>query len=154
MLTVRPLSRRMRARGEAGFSLIELTVSLFLLILLAMVMATYYPNASSGGAFGRDLTFATLLAQQQMEEIKTKTFSFVTPTNFVTATVSSQWGITFTRRVVVTMCNATTTAPCPSPITSTQSPNLAIVSVTVSWQEQYQNLPKAVTLTTVVQNYF
>lgn len=140
--------------GEYGFTLIELTVSVLLLALLAMVMGLYYPNASSSSGFGRNLTYATLLGQQQMEELKNKTFSYVTPTNYVTNTTFTQWGVTFTRSVTVTRCAVTTTAPCPSPITATQSPNLTIVAVTVSWQEASSNLPKAVTLTTVVQNYF
>ncbi len=140
--------------GEAGFTLVELTVSVLLLALLAMVMGLYYPNASSNSAFGRNLTYATLLGQEQMEEIKAKTFSFVTPTNYTTPTTFTQWGVNFTRSVTVTLCAVTVTAPCPNPITATTSPNLTIVAVTVSWQEPSSNLPKAVTLTTVVQNYF
>jgi hypothetical protein len=31
---------------------------------------------------------------------------------------------------------------------------LTIVAVTVSWQEPSSNLPRTVTLTTMVQNYF
>ena len=129
-------------------------MSVLLLALLAMVMGLYYPNASSGSAFGRNLTYGTLLAQQQMEDIKTKTFTYVTPTNYSGAAAFTQWGITFTRSVAVTRCAVTTTAPCPNPITSTQSPNLTIVRVTVSWTEPSSGLPKAVTLTTVAQNYF
>jgi prepilin-type N-terminal cleavage/methylation domain-containing protein len=140
--------------GEAGFTLVELLVAALLLSLVALATATYYPVASSNSAFGRNLTYATLLAQEQMEEIKTKTFSFVTPTNFATSTTFSQWGVGFTRSVTVTRCAASTAVPCPNPITSTQSPNLTIVAVTVAWQEPSSHLPKAVTLTTVVENYF
>jgi prepilin-type N-terminal cleavage/methylation domain-containing protein len=146
---------RGRARnGEAGFTLIELTVSLLLLAGLAMVLGFFYPAASASGGFGRNLTYATLLAQQQLEEVKTKTFSYVTPTNYTGSTTFTQWGVNFTRTVTVTRCAVTTTAPCPSPITSTESPNLTIVAVTVSWQERSSALPQAVTLTTIVQNYF
>jgi len=134
--------------------MIELTVSVLLLAVVAMAMGLYYPRASSNSAFGRNRTYATLLAQEQMEEIKTKTFSYVTPTNFTGSTSFTQWGLTFTRAVTVTRCAVTITAPCPNPITSTTSPNLTIVAVTVSWQELSSNLPKAVTLTSVVQNYF
>jgi len=141
-------------RGEAGFTLLELLVAATLLVLLAVVMASYYVNGSVTSSYGRNLTYATLLAQQQMEEIKAKTFSYVTPTNFTGTTTFSQWGLTFTRSVTVTRCAVTTTAPCPSPITPTQSPNLTIVSVTVSWQDQSTVLLKAVTLTSLVQNYF
>lgn len=134
--------------------MVELLISILLLTLLALVMATYYPNASSNSGYARNETYATLFGQRGMEEIKAKTFSFITPTNYVTATTVTEQGITFTRRVTITMCNASTTPPCPNPITSTQSPNLAIVAVTVSWQEPSSNLANAVTLTTVVQNYF
>lgn len=140
--------------GEAGFTLVELTVSVLLLALLAMVMGLYYPNASSNSGFGRNLTYATLLAQQQMEAVKTKTFSYVTPTNYTGSTVSTQWGVNFTTSVTVTLCATTTTAPCPNPITATQSPDLTIVAVTVSWWEPSSNLAKAVTLTTMAENYF
>ena len=146
-----PPARRVSA--EAGFTLIELTVSVLLLALLAMVMGLYYPSASSNSAFGRNLTYATLLAQQQMEEVKNKTFSYVTPTNYTGGATFTQWGVDFTRSVVVTLCAVTTTVPCPNPITA-QSPNLTIVAVTVSWQERSSHLPRAVTLTTMVQNYF
>lgn len=155
MLSTRPPRGRGLGRGrESGFTLIELTVSVLLLALLAMVMGLYYPNASSNSGFGRNLTYATLLAQQQMEEVKAKTFSYVTPTNYLTSTTFTQWGVTFTRSVTVTRCAVTTTTPCPNPITATESPNMTIVAVTVSWQEPSANLPKAVTLTTAVQNYF
>ena len=155
MLTDRAaLLSRAGVRAEAGFTLIELMVSVLLLALLAMVMGLYYPNASSNSEFGRNLTYATLLAQQQMEEVKTKTFSYVSPTNYTGSTAFTQWGLTFTRSVTITRCAVTATAPCPNPITSTQSPNLTIVAVTVSWQEPSSNLPKAVTLTSAVQNYF
>jgi prepilin-type N-terminal cleavage/methylation domain-containing protein len=140
--------------GEAGFTLIELTVSVLLLALLAMVLGLYYPNASSKSAFGRNLTYATLLAQQQMEDIKSKTFSYVTPTNYTGGATFTQWGVNFTRSVAMTRCAITTTAPCPNPIGGAQSPNLTIVAVTVSWQEPSSNLPRTVTLTTMVQNYF
>ncbi|HEV2440271.1 MAG TPA: prepilin-type N-terminal cleavage/methylation domain-containing protein [bacterium] len=149
------LRRRLWSGGDdTGFTLIELTVSVLLLALLAMVMGLYYPNASSNSGFGRNLTYATLLAQQQMEEVKTKTFSYITPTNYTGSSTFTQWGVNFTRSVTVTRCAVTVTAPCPNPITPTQSPNLTIVAVTVSWQEPSSNLPKAVTLTTTVQNYF
>lgn len=134
--------------------MVELLISMLLLTLLALVMATYYPNASSNSGYARNETYATLFAQRQVEEVKAKTFSFITPTNYITPTTVTQWGIQFTRRVIITLCNATTTPPCPNPITSTQSPNLAIVAVTVSWQEPSSNLANAVTLTTMVQNYF
>lgn len=140
--------------AESGFTLVEIMVASLLLALLALVMATYYPNASSNSGFARNETYATLLAQRQVEELKAKTFSFVTPTNYITPTTQTLQNITFTRRVTITLCNATTTAPCPSPITSTQSPNLAVVAVTVSWQEPANNKANAVTLTTMMQNYF
>lgn len=145
---------RCRSSAEAGFTLIELTVSVLLLALLAMVMGLYYPSASSNSAFGRNLTYATLLAQQQMEEVKNKTFSYVTPTNYSGGATFTQWGVNFTRSVAVTLCAVTTTAPCPNPITAAQSPNLTIVAVTVSWQEPSSRQPRNVTLTTMVQNYF
>ncbi|HLW48949.1 MAG TPA: prepilin-type N-terminal cleavage/methylation domain-containing protein [bacterium] len=149
-----PPRRAAAGWGEAGFTLVELTVSVLLLALLAMVMGLYYPAASSNSAFGRNVTYATLLAQQQMEEVKTKTFTYVTPTNYTGGATFTQWGVNFARNVTVTRCAVTTTVPCPNPVTATQSPNLTIVAVTVSWQEPSSRLPKAVTLTTMVQNYF
>jgi type II secretory pathway pseudopilin PulG len=146
--------RGVQTRGEAGFTLVEILVSLLLLTGLAMALGFFYPAASASGGFGRNMTYATLLAQQQMEEIKAKTFTYVTPTNYITSTTFTQWGITFTRRVTVTLCAVTTTAPCPNPITSAQSPNLTVVAVTVAWGEPSSTLPQAVTLTTMVQNYY
>jgi hypothetical protein len=89
-----------------------------------------------------------------MEDIKSKTFSYVTPTNYTGGATFTQWGVNFTRSVAMTRCAITTTAPCPNPIGGAQSPNLTIVAVTVSWQEPSSNLPRTVTLTTMVQNYF
>ncbi len=143
-----------RIRSEDGFSLIELTVAIFLFVFLVFVMATYYPATSLTAHFGQHLTYATLFAQQQMEEIRTKTFSYVTPTNFTGFTTSSNDGVVFTRTVTITLCTATTTAPCPNPTSTSVSANVTLVTVTVSWQEPASSTPKAVTLTSAAQNYF
>ncbi len=142
------------APAEPGFTLIEIVVAMFLFVTLVVIMASYYPKASLSGAFGGHQTFATLVAQEQVEELKAKTFSFATPTNFSTPTTFTQAGITYTRTVTIARCAGTTTAPCPNPITATMSPNLTIVTVTVTWQEPSTNSSKTVTLTTVVHNYF
>ena len=140
--------------AEAGFSLIELVVATFLFILLVSVAATFYPHAALQGQFGQHLTFATLLAQEQVEEIKTKTFSFVTQTNFTGSSAFTNAGIPYTRTVTITLCTATTTAPCPNPITAATSPNATLVTVTVTWQEPSTNSSKTYSITTAVQNYF
>ncbi len=140
--------------AEAGFSLIELVVAMLLFVLLVSVMATYFSHAALSGQFGQHLTFATLVAQEQAEEIKTKTFSFVTSTNFTGSSAFSNAGITYTRTVTITPCTLTTTAPCPNPIITATSPNATLVTVTVTWQEPSTNSSKSYAITMAVHNYF
>ncbi len=146
-----------QARGvaaERGFTLIEVTIALFLFIALAFIMGSYYPKASLSGGLGRNLTYATHLTQSRMEEIKSTTFSFVTPANFSGSQTFTQYGITFTRTVTVTQCLTSTLPPCPSPINTTTSPNLTIVAVSLSWTEPSTSVAKTTTLSTVIHGFF
>lgn len=147
------MDRPQRA-AEAGQTLLEITVAMFLFAFLVVVMASFYPKASLSGEFGRNLTTATVLAEQQVEDIKAKTFSFVTPANYSGTQTFTQEGVTFTRSAAVTPCATSTTAPCPSPINATTSLNLTIVAVTVTWQEPSTNSVKSAVLTTLIHNYF
>jgi len=127
---------------------------MFLFVAVVVTMASYYPKASLNGEYGRNLTYATLLAQSQAEEIKTATFGYVTPGNFSGPLTFTQAGVTFTRTVAITPCAVNTAPPCPNPIDTTTSPNLTVVAVTVAWQEPSTTSQKTVTLTTVIQNFF
>ncbi len=146
------MDRPQRA-AEAGQTLLEITVAMFLFAFLVVVMASFYPKASLSGEFGRNLTTATVLAEQQVEDIKAKTFSFVTPANYSGTQTFTQEGIAFTRSTTITACATSTIPPCPSPINGT-SPNLTIVAVTVTWQEPSTNSAKSAVLTTLIHNYF
>ncbi len=134
--------------AEQGFSLIEVTVALFLFTVLAVIMGAYYPKASLSGGLGRNFTYATRQAEAEVEEIRSSAFSYVTPANFSGSQAFTQWGITFTRTVTITPCGGVSTAPCSN------NPNLTQVAVAVSWLEPSTTSTKTATLTTLIHAFF
>jgi prepilin-type N-terminal cleavage/methylation domain-containing protein len=63
------LMRRMS--GQRGFTLPEVLVAVFVIVIGLVAVATGFQYATSGVATGRGETMATFLAQQRIEQLKT-----------------------------------------------------------------------------------
>jgi len=144
------------ARGEAGFTLIEITVATALFALLVFTMAEYYPYAALNAQLGRSLSFATRLGQMQMEEIRTKTFDHVnnnapnasTAAECTANNTFMQAGVTYTVTSQCLPCNNDATGPCNN------SANLVKATVTVTWVEPATQGQRSITLFTLRHNVF
>jgi prepilin-type N-terminal cleavage/methylation domain-containing protein len=57
--------------GQRGFTLAEVLVAVFVILIGLVAIATGFQYATSGVATGRGETMATFLAQQRIEQLKT-----------------------------------------------------------------------------------
>jgi prepilin-type N-terminal cleavage/methylation domain-containing protein len=107
---------------EDGFTLNEILVAIALIAIGVLGFSVNTIGVIQGNYISANLTIATNLAQEKMEEVKAQT-SFTNGT--VNDTVTGASGITFTRRRVITDVSG-------------QS-NLKDVEVKVTWSEYLAN---------------
>ena len=115
-------SRLSLFKREDGFTLNEILVAIALIAIGILGFSVNTIGVIQGNYISANLTIATNLAQEKMEEVKAQT-SFTNGTVTDTVTVAS--GITFTRRRVITDVSG-------------QS-NLKDVEVEVTWSEYLAN---------------
>lgn len=73
---------RRRVRGEQGFSLLEVTISLAILAFGLMALALMQLHALRDGAKGRHHTTAAMIARDQLEQVQRAPFSQIAPVAF------------------------------------------------------------------------
>jgi len=119
-------------------TLVEVVVATAVFGMVVFVLTAFYFTAASQGTRGRDVTAGTLLAQQQLETLRSRSFATLAP-GTVTETVDELGAAgpagRYTRTTVVT-----------TPVLGTS--RLAQITVTVTWLEG--TVTRAVTLTTLV----
>ena len=67
---------RWTARGERGFSLIEVLIATTILTVALSALAQLFAIATNSNASAKATTFASLLAQQKMEQLRGLTWGF------------------------------------------------------------------------------
>jgi len=72
-------------RRQSGFTLIEILIALFILVVGLLGVISVATTVINGNAFGKKITTATTLAQDKMEEIKNLGYSG-TPSSDTTTT--------------------------------------------------------------------
>ena len=82
-------------RGARGFTLIEIMIALFILSVGLLAVATMQISAIRGNAMGNDVTHATLLAQDMLEQLKSSTnILTVADSNDVEGIYNRSWTLT------------------------------------------------------------
>lgn len=72
------LSRDKASRGEAGFSLVELTISLVVMMVAGLAVASLFFYSIQNNVGGSERALAMALAQQQMEQLRSVRFDDAT----------------------------------------------------------------------------
>ncbi len=116
-----------RKREQGGFTLIEVLVSLVLGAIAMIGVMALYRTQTNASSFSRRSTEATMLAEDQLERIRTQVSTGSATTSSLDETGKVVTGGVFTRTFDVTA-----------------GVNYDDVKVTVTWQEE--GAPKSVTL--------
>ena len=108
----------LRKLDSSGFSLLELLIAVSILAIGLLAVAGLQVTAIKGNSHGNTISQATALAEDQIETIRNTDYSAIsfTPNPFVEANLD---GTIYTRETFVE--------------TDTPSPDLKLVTVTVSW---------------------
>lgn len=126
---------RTRVSGnQSGFTLVEVLIGIFLLAIGAAIVAGVYPVAQISRVKAVYSTFATSLAEQKMEELKSAGYA------------SIQAGSPITTAVVELPNGQQTVA-----ITQ-YSPSIKKVSITITWNG-YRTVGGSITLATLISNH-
>ena len=81
--------------GAGGFTLVEIMIALFILSVGLLAVATMQISAIRGNTMGNDVTHATLLAQDMLEQLKNSTnISTVADGNDVDGIYNRSWTLT------------------------------------------------------------
>jgi type IV pilus assembly protein PilV len=104
-----------RIKDTRGFTLLEVMIALVILAIGLLGLAGLQIIAIKGNSFGQQMTVASTLAQNQLEELRENAGSLSDGND----TVTDQNGITYTRNWVVA--------------TNQPQANMDTVNITVSW---------------------
>ena len=136
MAKKRSTSRLTVTNKMRGFTLIEVLVTALLLTVGLLGTLGLTTGVIRGNFFSKNLTSATVIAQNQLEAVQNKGYLDATTAMFPASPVMVSMGnVNFTR---------TTTITNDSP-----SANMKTISVTVTWAEA-NNAARSVSLQTIV----
>jgi type IV pilus assembly protein PilV len=102
-------------RDSKGFTLLELMIALVILAIGLLGLASLQVMAIKGNSYGQEMTVASTLAENQLEQLRQTTGTLVNGTD----TVTDQNGITYTRTWTVTL--------------NTPQQGATTVLITISW---------------------
>jgi len=122
-------------KGNRGFTLIEALITTMLLSVAFLGMAAMTMGSIRGLAFSDNLTRATTLAKERIEQIEHADYATVINANYPLEDYGTIAGYEPFQRVVQ--------------ITDGPEANMKTVTVTVSWREQSESL-KNVFLATII----
>ena len=87
-----------RLKDREGFTLLEVMIAMVILAIGLLGLASMHIMAIKGNSFGQQMTVASTMAQNQLEQFRRATGALVTGND----TVTDQNGITYTRTWTVT----------------------------------------------------
>ena len=117
-------------RNKKGFTLIEVLIAMFLLVVALLGMASVTVMVIKGNSFSKTMTTATTLAKDKMEQLKNTSYGSLSSggPETIQSIYRREW-----------------TVPDPD---YSPPPNMKTIKVTVIWN--WQNVDHYVTLRTIV----
>ena len=109
-----------------GFSLVEVLVTLAIFAIGVLALASLQVVSIKGGAFSKEATTATAVAQSKMEEIKGSVFGTVASGSTTTSGMTVQWNLVMSGTAPYRYQNVTVTVTW-GPTGSTKSINLSTI---------------------------
>jgi type IV pilus assembly protein PilV len=88
-----------RFKDSEGFTLLEIMIALVILAIGLLGLATMQIMAIKGNSFGQQMTVASTMAQNELEQLRRTTGALANGSD----TVTDQNGITYTRNWTVTL---------------------------------------------------
>ncbi len=122
-------------KNSAGFTLAEVLVAIVILSVGFLGLSAMTISTIRGLSFSKDLTTATVLAQEKMEEIRHASYAKVSQTNYPLEDYNTISGYPQFRRVVT--------------ISSSQIPNTKTAVVSTNWKD-IRNFSHHITLQTII----
>jgi type IV pilus assembly protein PilV len=93
----------MKIQDNRGFTLIEIIIAIFILVVALMGLAGVASTVINGNAFSKEITTATTLAQEKIEELKNTNYQNLTDGNDTQSIYTRTWTITLTATYVKTI---------------------------------------------------
>ena len=151
-------SDRAKLRSQRGFTLVEVMVAVF---ILAVVFVGFYVNLQQGCAAvetSRENLRATQILEQQMETIRLYTWSQIKSngfvvTNFTTAFTPDTNGLSSSHYGTNSMSYTGTVTIANSSLTESYASNLVLVTVTLTWKSDINNVTNTAQMSTLVSRY-
>jgi type IV pilus assembly protein PilV len=83
-----------RIRNNKGFTLIEIMVAIFILVVALLGVAGVTVSVINGNAFSKDITSATTLAQDKIEELKDTAYGSIVSGSDTSSIYTRTWTVT------------------------------------------------------------
>jgi type IV pilus assembly protein PilV len=93
----------MKIQDNRGFTLIEIIIAIFILVVALTGLAGVASTVINGNAFSKEITTATTLAQEKIEELKNTNYQNLADGSDTQSIYTRTWTITQTATHMKTM---------------------------------------------------
>lgn len=93
----------MKIQDNRGFTLIEIIIAIFILVVALTGLAGVVATVISGNSFSKEITTATTLAQEKIEELKNTNYQYLSDGNDTESIFTRTWSITQTATYIKTI---------------------------------------------------
>jgi type IV pilus assembly protein PilV len=83
-----------RMRNNKGFTLIEIMIAIFILVVALLGVAGVTVSVINGNAFSKEITSASTLAQDKMEELKDTAYGSIASGSDTNSIYTRTWTVT------------------------------------------------------------
>ena len=93
----------MKMQDNHGFTLIEIIIAIFILVVALLGLAGVASTVINGNSFSKEITTATTLAQEKIEELRNTNYQSLASGNDTQAIYTRTWTITLTATYIKTI---------------------------------------------------
>ena len=93
----------MKIQDNRGFTLIEIIIAMFILVVALTGLAGVASTVINGNSFSKEITTATTLAQEKIEELKNTNYQSLTGGTDTHSIYTRTWTITLTATYMKTI---------------------------------------------------